>query len=157
VSQELQEGVGPALADARKVRGPVQFPDVLADAMVFPVNATDEADAERRVRESAERYFEETWIHKPLRALGQVPPVDAAGHGVLRKKRGGVVQFLRDCGALSGTPYDFDRLRRKLGLLEGAPAPAGGAARDVSALSAPELAGLPVESLSDEEVERAYQ
>jgi hypothetical protein len=45
--------------------------------------------------------------------------------------------------------YDFDRLRRKLGLLE---APA-----DVSAMGAAELGGLRVEGLPDEQLEQAYQ
>ena len=92
--------------------------------MAFPVGVSDKDEAEKQVREHAEKYFEETWIHKPLRSLSGVPPIDAAGHTVLRKKLRGVIQFLEDCasgGILAN--YDFNRLRRKLGLL-GAVAPA---------------------------------
>ena len=48
-------------------------------------------------------YIEEKWIHKPLRSLSQVPPLDAAGHVGLRKKLRGVVQFLEDCAATIGS------------------------------------------------------
>ena len=46
--------------------------------------------------------------------------------------------------ALIKYPYDFERLPRKLGLLDAAPsaAPAEGKPLDISALGAAELAGL---------------
>ena len=66
-----------------------------------------------------------------LTASGGIPPVELPAWfaGVLRPYQAAGVdwlQFLRECapeGGLGG--YDFDRLRRKLGLLEAAPAPAG--------------------------------
>jgi hypothetical protein len=130
-------------------------------AVVIPINALSEEDAHRRVREHLERYFEEVWIHRPLKALGGVAPIDAAGHAGLRKKLAGVVQFQRDCMALGqDTGYDFDRLLRKLGLLAGAPAAAGGEgvpALDITAMSAADLAGLAVDTLTDEQLEQAFQ
>src|SRR5262249_25118790 len=54
--------------------------------------------------------------------------------------------------------YDFDRLRRKLGLLDGAPpaaAAAGGA--DIGAMGTAELSALAVDSLSEAQLEQARQ
>ncbi len=161
IVKEIQQRAGATLSPPDWRRGPASFADVLASAVVFPLNATSEEDAARRVREHVERYFEETWIQQPLKSLGGVAPVDAAGHAPLRKKLRGVVQFLQECLGLSQeSGYDFDRLRRKLGLLEGGAAPAsagGAAATDVTALGAAELAGLAPESLSDEQLEQAFQ
>jgi tetratricopeptide (TPR) repeat protein len=161
VRSELQQAVGPGLSEAQVGRGPANFGDVMLETLAFPIGTTDQALAEKRVREHVQRYFEETWIHRPLRSLSGIPPVDAAGHGGLRKKLRGVVQFLQDCAASGPQSYDFDRLRRKLGLLSEAEKPASvdGASppADVSTLSAAELAALKPESLADEQLEQAYQ
>src|SRR5439155_17325542 len=76
----------------------------------------------------------------------------------------GVIQFLQDCAALTQvTEYDFDRLRRKLGLLAGGPAaaaaevPAAAATLDIGGMGAAELAGLLTETLPEEHLEQAYQ
>jgi hypothetical protein len=55
--------------------------------------------------------------------------------------------------------YDFDRLRRKLGLFGGAAAAqkAEGATPEIGSLGAAELAGLPVTTLPPEQLEVAYQ
>ena len=78
----------------------------------------------------------------------------------LRKKLRGVVQFLQECAELTKFPYDFDRLRRKLALLEGGAAAASTqestAGPDISALGTPELAGLAVESLTDAQLDQAF-
>src|SRR5262249_28450602 len=114
--------------DALPVRkAPIPFQDVTAEALVFPLRAASDQSAEERVLQHMQKYFEETWIHRPRRVLNNNAPVDAAGHPTLRKKLRGVIQFLQDCaaGGIVGK-YDFDRLRRKLGLLPGgAPAAAG--------------------------------
>jgi tetratricopeptide (TPR) repeat protein len=155
---EFQERAGPAVTQAAVRRGPATFNDVLNDALIFPLNTTDQAEVAQRVREHVQSYFEETWVHRPLRSLGQVPPIDAAGHAVLRKKLIGVVQVLQDCAQGQVEAYDFDRLRRKLGLITApAPSAAGPAAVEPSAMSAAELAALVPESLSDEQLEAAYQ
>lgn len=164
VVQEVQQRAGSFLSPPDRRRGPAGFGDVLSAAVVIPINALSEDDARRKVREHMERYFEETWIQRPLKSLGGVPPVDAAGHPVLRKKLSGVVQFLHDCLALGqDSGYDFNRLRRKLGLLgsdaaPAAPAGEGGApALDVTALSAAELANLAPEALPNDQLELAFQ
>jgi tetratricopeptide (TPR) repeat protein len=160
VRDELRQATGPALMEGPTASEPANFNDFLAEALVFPVTITDKTEAEQRVRQQMEQFFEDKWIHQPLPSLGRVPPVDAAGHGTLRKKLRGVVQFLESIGQNSGQPYDFNRLRRKLGLLEGGAAPtatATAAAPDITSLGAAELAALQPESLGTEQLELAFQ
>jgi tetratricopeptide (TPR) repeat protein len=158
---ELEQELGPTLAVDHEAQGPVNFTDILAEALAFPVHVSDQAEARRKVQEAMQRFFEEQWIHRPLHALNLIPPIDAAGHAVLRKKLMGVVNFLDQCsGPTQEYAYDFDRLRRKLGLMPGETpqaAKADGAAADVSAMSAAELAALPVDTLPEESLEQAYQ
>jgi hypothetical protein len=130
-----------------------------AEALVFPVGIEDPAERERRIQAAAQQFFEGTWLQRPLRSLNGIPPIDAAGHPVLRRKLRGVVQFLQDCAA-GGVlhDYDFDRVRRKLGLTApgAAPAAPGAAPADITALGAAELATLKVEALSDEQLDQAF-
>jgi tetratricopeptide (TPR) repeat protein len=154
VVAETQQALGPS-AVVRRERGPVMFSDVVIEAMVYPTRATTALDAELKVRERAAGYFEEKWLQRPLKSLGGVPPVDAAGHAVLRRKLRGVVQFLQDCAAHSGVHlYDFDRLRRKLGLSGG-----GGtlAATDFGSMSAADLAGVAVNELTRTQLGEAFR
>ncbi len=162
VREEVRSRLGLAIGEAPEVPGPIQFHDVITEALVFPTKLRD-AGATAKVVEHAQRYYEETWIHQPRRSLAGTAPIDAGGHTNLRKKLRGVVKFIQDCATgslLAG--YDFDRLRRKLGLTDGAssqPAPSAseGSAPDIGAKSAAELAGLKMESLSDEQLEQAFQ
>jgi len=155
VVADLRRRAGPALGETHEQRTPAPFGELLDSAMVVPLGATEQEEVLRRVTEGAQRYFEDKWPHQPLRSLSGVPPIDAAGHGTLRKKLRGVVQFLQDCAPLASVQYDFDRLRRKLGLLDAKPAAAAGP--DLGALGAAELAALAPESLADEQLEQAYQ
>lgn len=124
------------------------------------------------MKEHARNYFEETWIHRPLKALGGVPPIDAAGHPAYQKRLLGVVRFVEECFRSSSPRvqvqegekvtaidlYDFDRLRRKLGLTTGgAPAAPAETGPDLEALSAAELAGVEAEKLTDEQLARAFR
>jgi tetratricopeptide (TPR) repeat protein len=159
VREELQQRLGPALAEVRREQQTANFNDVMAEALAFPVRATNQEEAKKRTEEHVRLFFEEKWIHRALRSLNRIPPVDAAGHGTLRKKLVGVIRFLQECAALTQPPlYDFDGLRRKLGLLEAPPpAPAAGSVGDVAAMSTAELAALPVAQLADAQLEQAYQ
>jgi tetratricopeptide (TPR) repeat protein len=160
VQREIQEKVGPALSEAHERIGPPRFSDIVVGAVRFPVGVTDLAQAERLNVEHAAKYFEESWVHQPLRSLGGTSPLDAADHSLLRKKLRGVVQFLQECAAGGAIQaYDFGRLRRKLGLLEGAPAGQAKAETvvEITAMSAAELSGLEQESLSEQQLESAYQ
>src|SRR5207244_1689999 len=62
------------------------------------------------------------------------------------------------CAELTKFPYDFDRLRRKLNLMAGGPAPVGqtGPSLDIGAMGTSELAGLAVDSLSDIQLDQAF-
>ncbi len=162
VRAELEQRAGQGLMPGQERTGRGSFRDAVIEALVFPVGVGDQALAEARIREHAERFFEDTWIHRPLRSLNRIPPVDAAGHRVLRKKLLGVIQFLQECAAGGVLKvYDFDRLRRRLGVLDGAvpaaPAAATGGAGDIGAMSASELAALQIEQLSEAQLEQARQ
>jgi tetratricopeptide (TPR) repeat protein len=156
--EELRRRAGPGLGEPHLSKAPAPLAEVLDGAMVLPMAAGSEEQALQQVREGFERYFENQWPRQPLRALGGLPPADATGHGPLRKKLRGVIQFLQECAAASHLPYDFDRLRRSLGLLDGTP-PAAGAAPspDLGAADVAALAGLAPESLPDDQLEQAYQ
>lgn len=159
VREDLLQKAGHGLAELERGEHPAGYHDVLTEAIAFPPPRASQEDVPRMILEHMRRYLEEEWIHRPLRSLNMIPPVDAAGHPVLRKKLKGAVQFLEDCAAIyAPVKYDFDGLRRKLGLLEPVTAAAAASAgRDVTALGAPELAALPAEDLSDDELEQAFQ
>jgi tetratricopeptide (TPR) repeat protein len=160
VRDELVQKAGPALMDERTFHEPANFNDILATAMTFPVDIPDKEEQSRRVRAEFERHFEESWVHQPLRSLGGVPPIDAAGHPVLAKKLAGVVQFLEECAATAGHPYDFNRLRHKLNLGRAAgqaPGETAAAGPDIASMSTAELAGLALGSLTPAQLEQAYQ
>lgn len=160
VREELRERSGPGLTNEKPEVATPGFRDALASSMVFPVDVTEPEERLKQVRQEEERYFEEKWLHLPRKSLNGTPPIDAAGHPVLRNKLAGVIQFLQECALPTGQPYDFDRLRRKLGLLAGAPAvaqPAAASGPDIGSMSAPELAQLPTATLPDDQLEQAYQ
>ncbi|HVS35986.1 MAG TPA: tetratricopeptide repeat protein [Gemmataceae bacterium] len=159
--EEVRTRLNLAIGEAEVLTQPIQFHDVITEAIVFPTNLR-EANAPAKVVEHAQRYYEDAWIHQPRRSLAGNTPIDAAGHTNLRKKLRGVLQFIQQCAAGSlMAGYDFDRLHRKLGLLEAVAAPtqsaSEGSPADVNAMSAAELAGLKTESLTDEQLEQAFQ
>jgi tetratricopeptide (TPR) repeat protein len=154
---EMQQRAPGALSEPEVQPGPVPFGDMLSEGAVFPVGAKSEEEARQRVAEGFQQYFEDNWIHRPLRSLGGAPPVDAAGHPPLRKKLRGVIEFLQQCAQASAQPYDFDRLRRKLGLLGEPERSSTGSEPDIATMGAAELAGLSPEALADEQLEQAYQ
>jgi tetratricopeptide (TPR) repeat protein len=171
VLAEARQRLGPAAGEPQRSIGPINFGDVVAEALLFPTAPTTELDAEAKMRDHAQQFFEETWIHRPYRGLAGVPPINAVGSPNLRKRLRGVIEFLQECAA--GTAprlYDFDRLRRKLGLnsfrREGeAPAEPGGdrlggnlaLPPDVSAMSAAELAALNPANLPSSTLEQAFR
>ena len=165
LKDEVRQRLGLGLTELKEGRGPIQFPDVVAEALIFPLAGDEKASAER-VKKHVEQYYEDTWTHKSRKVLAGNTPIDAAGHTVLRRKLLGVIRFLEDCakgGMISA--YDFGRLRRKLGLtgdgttsaLAQAGAGIAAATADISAMSAAELSGLTLESLAPAQLEQAWQ
>jgi tetratricopeptide (TPR) repeat protein len=159
VAAEAQQKLGGALGEPRRITGPVNFGDVVADALLFPTGATTELEAELKIKEYAQQYFEDKWVQRPLKSLNGRTPEDAAGDKTLRKRLRGVIEFLKECSAENTLRvYDFDRLRQKLGLTGTAAAPAAAAGqREVSATTAEALAGLDIAGLSDAALEQAYR
>ncbi len=90
IRQRLALGVG----ELQERRAPIQFQDVVAEALLFPLKRADESGD--RVLAHAQKHYEEMWIHKPRRSLAGNTPVDAAAHPKLRKHLRGVVQFIQD-------------------------------------------------------------
>lgn len=159
VRDEVRQKLALGLTDLKERRGLAPFADVLNEALTIGLASKSEEEEIQSVVENARRFFEDTWIHRPLKSLSNIAPVDAAGSGKLRKKLLGLIQFLEQCasaGVLSR--FSFDGLRRKLGLLGGPATPASTPQQaDVSAMGAAELSALKAESLSDDQLEKAYQ
>jgi len=154
IRQEIEQALGPAIVDVRTSRAPAPFHSILAEALVFPTGQNEESAASM-VERQFERYLEETWIHKPLASLENVPPIDAAGHPVLRKKLLAAVMFLEEASPFH--TYDFNRLRRRLGLLQDQPTQIDDRAADYSAMNPAELASLPVTEMSGTDLESAFR
>lgn len=155
-ADELKAKIGPALAGEPYItRGPAKFQEILNEAIPLARGDTPEEDRQRLAQEHYTRFFEEQWTQRPMKALGHVPPVDAVGHATLRKKLRGAIQFLQECAAGAKLEYDFDRLRRKLNLVE-APATES-AAQDIGGMTVPELAALDMGSLGYAQLEEAFQ
>jgi tetratricopeptide (TPR) repeat protein len=160
VRDELRQRLGLAINETQDRPGLIHFANVIADAIIYPVAQVP--DAAERVRHHAESYFEEVWPTRPRRALRHNTPIDAAAHPRLRKDLLGVIRFTEDCAKLNRAfLYDFDRLRRKLGLLRGVPSTAAttsaGAVLDIPAMGTQELAALDVATLELPQLEQAYQ
>jgi tetratricopeptide (TPR) repeat protein len=162
VRDEIRQRLSLGLGEMDERRMPIQFADVVADALWFPVLQRD--DNLQRVEEHIRKYYEETWLHQPRRSLLGNTPLDAAAHPHWQSRLAGVIQFIQECAR--GTPvgtYDFDRLRRQLGMgTTAAPATpsataATGSNADISTLGAAELAGLNLAGLSVEQLEQAFQ
>ncbi|HEY7310234.1 MAG TPA: tetratricopeptide repeat protein, partial [Gemmataceae bacterium] len=164
IRDEVRQRLALGLTELQERQAPIQFQDVTAEALLFPFKRAE--DSAQRVLDHAAKHYEETWIHKPRRSLLGNTPLDAAAHPTLRKHLRGVIQFIQDCarGGMVAN-YDFDRLRRKLGLFgdTGAlqtpsdSAAAGAPAADIAGMSASELARLDAGTLSNSQLELAYQ
>ncbi len=165
---EVRQRLSLGLTELQERHMPIQFQDVTAEALLFPFQQKE--DNAQRVLEHAQNHYEETWMHKPRRSLSGNTPLDAAAHPTLRKHLRGVIQFIQDCakGGMIAN-YDFDRLRRKVGLIgdlacpqrqQGAAPVAhapGSPAADITSMGAAELAALNAATLPDEQLEQAYQ
>jgi tetratricopeptide (TPR) repeat protein len=115
---------------ARSVRRevtPLPLPFLDADVWTFRTpREIDPALADELRREAVEQYYENEWIHRRRRSLGDRSPLDAAhsallGDPVARAKLTAAVILREQLGDRPSARglyhgYPFDRLRRRLGL-----------------------------------------
>lgn len=183
VVADLRERLQLAVGEPTLQLGPIQFGDVALEALAYPVRTADIAEAEAKLRDHATNYFENKWLHAPLRSLGGISPMDAVGSKLLRKRVLGIIKFVESC-LLGSAPrkkrgdatepieiYDFNRLRHKLGIemvavaapvpvAVSAPAPVTAPApakRDFTAMNAADLGSLAIDELSVAELEDAMK
>jgi tetratricopeptide (TPR) repeat protein len=128
LTDEIRTRVNLAVEQPVETRTPVNFADVALDALAYPTQTADIAQAEEKLREHARHYFEEVWAHRPRKSLAGNTPIDAVGSSHLRKRVFGAVKFVADCFAgvvpqkradgkvVPVEVYDFAGLRHKLGL-----------------------------------------
>ncbi len=167
-ADELQSKLAAVLGQRHSAKNHVDFVDVAMEAMVYPTQEVDLSPIEHKVRDHARNFFEEVWVHRPFRALSGATPLDAAGHPNYRKRLGGLIRFFQECFEVISPRvtegettkkvnlYDFDRLRRKLGLI--AALPEGQASEiDFDTLSVGDLAGLSTEGWDDNQLEKAFR
>ena len=163
--QEVRAKVANSVSEPEYETGAAQFGDVVAEVMLFPTrDGADPEQVEQKMREQARQFFEEAWPRRSLKSLGGATPLDAASHPSLKKRLPGVIRFMQEClggaapradGESAKSLYDFDRLRRKLGLTT-APT-AAGADVDFDTMSAANLAGVNAERLSDQQIGDAFR
>lgn len=128
VADDIRTAVQLAVEQPAESTTPLNFRDVVLEALAQPSGSGDEAALEAKLRDYATNYFENVWIHRPLKALSGNTPIDAVGSKVLRKHVFGVIKFREDCLA-AALPhkrvgeelvpiqiYDFAGLRHKLNL-----------------------------------------
>jgi tetratricopeptide (TPR) repeat protein len=128
VADEIRTAVNLAVEQPVETSTPVNFADVALEALAYPTQTADLAQAEEKLRDHARHYFEDVWAKRPLKSLAGNTPLDAVGSKALRKRAFGAVKFVEDCFAgivphkragnevVPVRVYDFADLRHKLGL-----------------------------------------
>jgi hypothetical protein len=111
----------------RREASPLPLPFLDADLWLFRIpSGVETARSDELSREAIEHYFENTWIHRKRKAVGDRSPIAAArdaelGDAVARARLTAVVRLREQLGSRTSTRalyqgYPFDRLRRRLGL-----------------------------------------
>ncbi|QJW96395.1 tetratricopeptide repeat protein [Frigoriglobus tundricola] len=128
VADEIRTALQLAVEQPAESTNPLNFRDVVMEAIAQPTGSGDEAQIEAKLRDYATNFFESVWLHRPLKALAGNAPIDAVGSKVLRKHVFGVVKFQEDCFQAARPHkrvgdqvvpidlYNFAGLRHKLGL-----------------------------------------
>ncbi len=163
--------LGSALSAARREKTPL--PIAWADAALGNLSGSlrprpdSEAKAVAGPRGIVEHYFENLWIHQPRLALGGLSPLEApraasSGRDLVaaRVKLAAVVRYREQLGTRPThlalyQGYPFDRLRRRLELLEPA-ASAALEAGDFSCMSPRELDALDPAALAPQQLAEAF-
>ncbi len=179
IAVEVRDRVQLAVGEPVEGSGPAQISELVQEAFAYPVQIGDADQAQQKMQDYAANYYENAWIHRPRKGLGNVAPIDAAGSKLMRKRLLGAIRFQEDC-VVAAAPrfqedgkvfalqiYDFDKLRHKLGIekIAGGEAPpellaAAKAAipkKDFGAMSAADLGLLKVAELTSVELEDAMK
>ena len=169
VADEVARKAAGAVAAPMQETGFSNFSDIAMEAMLFPTREAKINEIAPKLSEHAQNFIEDVWAHRPLKALAGVAPLEAAGQPALHKRLLGVVRFMQEC-FIGASPrvsdgeniqiivtYDFDRLRRKLGLTPSGPAEGVESGLKFDVLSAAELAALKTEELNDTELDQAFR
>jgi tetratricopeptide (TPR) repeat protein len=132
--------------------------------LVFDDPKLPEEQRQQRTLAEVRRYFEEEWLHRPLKSLDNIAPIDAAQSSKMKGRLEGLVRFRERNFEVRGLAYNFDRLRNKLGLpihgsgLEDEKDKTRASSDvDLSAYSASQLAALEPMKLDDDELVVAYR
>jgi len=128
VADDLRGTLQLAVEAPQETTRAISLGDVALEALAQPVQTTDLLLAEAKLRDHARDFFENVWIHRPLKSLAGNTPLDAVGSSRLRKRLFGVVKFVEECykavlprkqigqQLVPIESYSFDALRHKLGL-----------------------------------------
>ena len=184
VADDLRTNVNLAVDQPQEMTTPVNFGDVALEAVAYPTQTSDIAQAEDKLRDRARHFFEEVWSQRPRKSLAGNTPIDAVGSTLMRKRVFGAIKFIEDCfiglvphkkigeANVPMDAYDFANLRHKLGLeyvsaapphvnvpveVAAAVAPKPAKPRDISEMNAGELAALDVAERSVEDLEKAMR
>lgn len=165
IAAEFRDVAPLALAEPDQLLGPAEIANPVTEMLAFPTGPGMTPELWQATRGEQFRHdFEETWLNKPLKAIAGLTPLDAAAHPNYRKHLAGMIVFLEQALANFGVKqadgtrlplYEFNRLRRKLGLLEGAPIDK--ARIDFDLLSVADLGTLDVAQLTDDQVGEGYR
>jgi tetratricopeptide (TPR) repeat protein len=128
VADDMRTALQLAVEQPVETTSPISFGDVALEALAQPVQTTDVTAAENKLRDHARNFFENVWMHRPLKSLAGNTLLDAVGSKVLRKRAFGVVKFMEESlkavqphkqvgeQLVPIETYDFNALRHKLGL-----------------------------------------
>lgn len=167
LADEVVSKAGQAVSPPVHEKGRPNFNDITLEAMAYPVRDEPIEKLAQHMEEQARNWFEETWLQRPRKGLSGVSPLDAVGHATIGKRLPGVLRFIEESfeataprrsegqSTASLFHYDFNRLRRKLGLKISEKATSAEA--KIDALSTPELAALNADNLTDTDLETAFR
>lgn len=103
------------------------------------------------------RFFEQRWLNMPLKSLNGLTPLQASTDPKYQKLLRGIIRHYVESVKLLNViddkqgGYDPNRLLRKLGLLSGSDSV------DFDVMRAEDLAGVPTEKLTDEQLLKGFQ
>ncbi|WP_020471989.1 SEC-C domain-containing protein [Zavarzinella formosa] len=161
--QEIRTAVGKGVSEPQYELGGANFGDLMADLTVFPLQEGTPVELVKSKREEAAKsFFEDVWLKRSLHALGGGTPLDASTHPTLKRRLPGIIKHMELCFFAGSepteetrqlSPYDFNRLRKKLGLLVSEP----DGALDFDTIDVAKLGTLEIGGLAPAQLTTAFQ